>query len=268
MNDIVLASGSDKPHDPRTSSRHCERFVGVITVPATSLLPDADPEGTLAFLRSPGLYPDAPKVVVKETHTSWVFVTDEYAYKLKKAIRLDDLDLATSELRRRGCEEEVRLNRRLAPDVYLGSRRFRGHRPVRCLDGKGRAIDWVVRMRRLPAERMLDALIEERRARGEEGNIRVVARYLARFFAAARPEAVSPRNYCTRLERGMREDVRALLAPRYGLSRERLERSRGRSFNCLIATATLRAAGVQAASSKDTAIFVRSTFACGPGRDH
>ena len=199
--------------------------MGVITVPATSLPPDADPEGTRAFLRSPGLYPDAPKVVVvKETHMSWVFVTDEYAYKLKKAIRFDDLDLATSVLRRRGCEEEVRLNRRLAPGVYLGvSAITRTPAGTLALDGKGRSIDWVVRMRRLPPERMLDALIEERRARGEEGNIRVVARYLARFFAAARPEAVSPRNYCTRLERGVREDVRALLAPRYGLSRARLE---------------------------------------------
>ena len=209
-----------------TSSTHCERFVGVITRLATSLPPDAASEGTLAFLRSPASYPDAPRVVVvKETHMSWVFLSDEYAYKLKKPIRFDGLDLGTPGLRHHGCDEEVRLNRRLAPDVYLGvSAITLTQTGELALDGKGQPIDWVVRMRRLPAERMLDALIEGRRARDEERDIRAVARYLACFFAAARPEAMSPSDYCARLERGVREDLGALSAARYGLSRERLEK--------------------------------------------
>jgi aminoglycoside phosphotransferase family enzyme len=70
----------------------------------------------------------------------------------------------------------------------------------------------------------LDSLIVARRARDEEADIRIVARYLARFFAAARPEAMSPGNYCARLAHGVHEDVDALSAPRYGLSRERLGR--------------------------------------------
>ena len=197
-----------------------------ITQPATSLPPDRDAPDTLAFLRSPASYPDAPGVVVvKETHMSWVFLTDAYAYKLKKAIRFDDLDLSTSELRRHGCQEEVRLNRRLAPDVYHGvSAITLTPNGALALDGTGRPIDWVVRMRRLPAERMLDALILGRRVRAAERDILVVARYLARFFAAARREVMSPCDYRARLERGVREDVDALSAPRYGLSRERLGR--------------------------------------------
>jgi aminoglycoside phosphotransferase family enzyme len=156
---------------------------------------------------------------------SWVFLTDEYAYKLKKAIRFDDLDFATPELRRHSCEDEVRLNRRLAPDVYLGvSAITLTPSGALALDGTGRAIDWLVRMRRLPDERMLDALIVGRRAREEEGNIRVVARHLARFFAALRPAAMSPGNYCARLAHGVHKDVDALSAPRYGLSCERLGR--------------------------------------------
>jgi aminoglycoside phosphotransferase family enzyme len=79
-------------------------------------------------------------------------------------------------------------------------------------------------MRRLPAERMLDALMVGRRAAGEERDIRAVARYLARFFAAAHPEAMLAGRYRARLERGVHEDVEALSAPRYGLSRERLRR--------------------------------------------
>jgi aminoglycoside phosphotransferase family enzyme len=186
---------------------------------------EGDCEATVAFLRSPGSYPDTPgKVVVNETHMSWVFLTDEYAYKLKKPIRFDELDLRTSAQRRGSCEEEVRLNRRLAPDIYLGvSAITRSPGGVLALDGEGQPIDWVVRMRRLPAERMLDALIAGRRARDEERGIRIVARYLGRFFASAHAEAISAQDYRARLERGVCEDLDALSAPRYGLSRDRLQ---------------------------------------------
>jgi aminoglycoside phosphotransferase family enzyme len=70
---------------------------------------------------------------------------------------------------------------------------------------------------------MLDVLITGRRAAPEEREIRRVARYLAGFFATARPDPISPHEYRARLEQGVRDDLRALSAARYGLSRDRLE---------------------------------------------
>src|SRR6516162_8156564 len=75
----------------------------------------------VAFLGLPQNYADRPTRVEKiETHFSWVFLADRYVYKLKKPLRGDGFDLSTAESRRRNAETEVRLNRRLAPDVYLG----------------------------------------------------------------------------------------------------------------------------------------------------
>ncbi|HKZ32309.1 MAG TPA: hypothetical protein VJ648_08125, partial [Vicinamibacteria bacterium] len=79
-------------------------------------------EAKVAFLRRPEAYAEKPRSVeVVETHMSWVFLTERHAYKLKKPVRYDSLDFSTPELRRRDCEAEVRLNRRLTRDVYLGT---------------------------------------------------------------------------------------------------------------------------------------------------
>jgi aminoglycoside phosphotransferase family enzyme len=73
------------------------------------------------WLSRPEAYPEHPASVRRvETHISCVFLTERFAYKLKKPVRFDFLDFSTVELRRRACEEEIRLNRRLAPEVYLG----------------------------------------------------------------------------------------------------------------------------------------------------
>ena len=65
------------------------------------------------FLNQPAAYTERPKRVEQiETHISWVFLTDRFAYKLKKPVRYDFLDFRTAEQRRAACEEEVRLNRR------------------------------------------------------------------------------------------------------------------------------------------------------------
>jgi aminoglycoside phosphotransferase family enzyme len=180
---------------------------------------------TVAFLRRPSSYPDAPNAVVAiETHMSWVFLADDFAYKLKKPIRYDSLDLSEPDLRRRNCQQEVLLNRRLAPDVYLGVSAITcAPGGTLAFDGQGEQIDWVIRMRRLPADRMLDAIITSGRATGEERDIRTVAVYLARFLSAARPVPMSGSDYRARLEQGVREDAQALSAPRYRLSRGRLE---------------------------------------------
>jgi hypothetical protein len=84
-------------------------------------LPRVGLEQKIAFLRWPASYPEAPPAVEAiETHMSWAFLTRERVYKLKKPVRYDYLDFSTVKLRRRNCRREVRLNRRLAPGVYLG----------------------------------------------------------------------------------------------------------------------------------------------------
>jgi hypothetical protein len=65
-------------------------------------------------------YPESPAVAVHETHGSWVFVAGERAYKVKKPVTLGFLDYSTLERRRAACHEEVHVNRRLAPGIYLG----------------------------------------------------------------------------------------------------------------------------------------------------
>jgi len=186
---------------------------------------DADSRAIVALLRHPGTYPDAPQsVTVVETHMSWVFLTDRYAYKLNKPIRYEQCDFSTPNMRRSSCEEEVRLNRRLAADVYLGvSAITRETDGSLALDGPGYPVDWVVHMRRLSASNMLDSLIVTRRALHEEAGIRGAARHIAEFFRTASPEPISGPAYRRILEVGTRDDSQALLSPRYGLPHGRIE---------------------------------------------
>lgn len=171
----------------------------------------------LAFLRRPASYPGEPRgVQVVETHMSWVFLTDRDAYKLKKAVRYDCIDFSTPELRRHDCEEELRLNRRLAPEVYLRvvPLTFDAGGNL-ALDGVGEPVDWLVHMRRLPADRMLDQLI--RRGAVEEADVRPAAERLARFYAGAAPSELTAGAYRERLAAGVREDLHELSRPEFGL---------------------------------------------------
>ena len=133
------------------------------------------------FLASPLAYVERPtQVETIETHYSWVFLTDRYVYKLKKPLRGTGFDFSTIEARRRNAETEVRLNRRLAPDVYLGVvpliLKAGGNLSI---GGKGAITDWLVEMVRLPAERMLDRCL----ARGDwhYAHIHVLAARLGHF---------------------------------------------------------------------------------------
>lgn len=145
---------------------------------------------------------------------AWVFLTDCRAYKLKKPVRTDYLDFSTAEARRKDSEREVRLNRRLAADVYHGVAPLSvDRRGDLNLTGDGEPIDWLTEMRRLPEDRMLDALI----ARGavDEDLIRPAALKLARFYRDATPVEIEPRDYRSRLDEDLRDCRRALLDPRY-----------------------------------------------------
>ena len=99
-----------------------------------------------------------------QTHISAVFLAGDEVYKLKKPVHFSFLDYSTRDLRRHYCEEEVRLNHRLAPTVYLGvvpvlqtADGYRVREAVNMHDAT--IVDYLVRMRRLPPDRTLDALI-------------------------------------------------------------------------------------------------------------
>jgi aminoglycoside phosphotransferase family enzyme len=159
---------------------------------------DVDIARKVGFLASPRAYAEQPtRVETVETHFSWVFLTDRHVYKLKKPPRSDGVDLTTVEARRRNAEAEVRLNRRLAADVYLGvvPLTLAGGRAL-TIGGKGVTADWLVKMVRLPAERMLDRRLA--RSDWHYADIHALAGFLAKFFAMARPVPIQPMAYFDR----------------------------------------------------------------------
>jgi uncharacterized protein len=96
----------------------------------------------------------APRLI--ETHISWVILAGDYAYKIKKPLNLGFLDFSTLERRRHFCDEELRLNRRLAPDIYLARVAITGSPQSPFIGGAGPAIEWAVQMRAFPADATLD----------------------------------------------------------------------------------------------------------------
>ncbi len=160
------------------------------------------------FFTNPRSYPHpVGRILRQETHVSHVFLAGDYAYKLKKSVRFPFLDASTLAARKRFCRLELSLNRRLAPQVYLGmvpvvatairAKRDtgRGGRPVvalphgLALGGAGKAVEWVVQMRRLPEARMLDRLVASRTVSRRE--IEAIADRLVAFFRrAARGRAI------------------------------------------------------------------------------
>ncbi|MCU0840903.1 MAG: AAA family ATPase [Thiobacillaceae bacterium] len=91
-----------------------------------------------------------------ETHISWVLVIATHAYKIKKPLDLGFLDFSTAERRRFCCAEEIRLNRRLAPHIYLDVVAVTGPEDSPSIGGEGPLLDWAVRMRAFPADATLD----------------------------------------------------------------------------------------------------------------
>ena len=174
-------------------------------------------EDKVAFLRQPQAYPDeAPEIIAVQTHMSWVFLAGQIACKLKKPVRYNSLDFRSRESRHHSCEEEVRLNRRLAPEVYLGTVPLTEEADgILALDGIGEPVDWLVKMRRLPEGRMLDRAIRGGTVKTRE--LRIVAGLLAKFFANAVPVAMPPPEYRRRLANAVTGYRRTLADPSWGL---------------------------------------------------
>ena len=171
----------------------------------------------VSFLSRRASYPEpTARIEAIETHMSWVFLTDRHAYKLKKPVRHAFLDFSTLDARRRNCEAELRLNRRLAPDVYLELVPLTAEPSGKiALAGAGPPVEWLVKMNRLPRERMLDAAI----ARGDvrDSEIAAVADLLAGFYRGLPAIVIAPAEYRDRLVRDIEACRTELRAPAHGL---------------------------------------------------
>lgn len=131
-------------------------------------------------LHAPGCY-DHPIESVRliETHISWVLLTGEFAYKIKKPLDLGFLDFSSLDKRLHACREEARLNRRLAPDIYIGVVPITGTSKVPRMNGSGDAFEYAVKMRQFPADATLDQLDAEGGLTVQ--HIESIAATLARF---------------------------------------------------------------------------------------
>ena len=151
---------------------------------ATPLDTSALPAIVQAMMR-PAFYPEPPeKVELIQTHISFVFIAGAFVYKLKKPVRFSFLDCTNLEQRRHFCAEEIRLNRRLAPEVYLGMypiiRAGSDYVLGAQSQGHAQAVDYVLKMRRLPNECMLDRKL----AHGEvdRATFRALASVIVNFY--------------------------------------------------------------------------------------
>ncbi len=172
----------------------------------------------VAFLRRPESYPaPASPVQALETHMSWLFLTGEHAYKLKKPFRRVPVDYSTPAARRRSCVRELRLNQRLAPEIYLSIEPLTIDADgAMALNGPGRRIDWLLRMRRLPA-----ALSLEQRLRAnsvDSADAQRIVTMLGPLFAAEPHSRWSCAAYRRRLLSAINAAASELARPELGLS--------------------------------------------------
>lgn len=165
-------------------------------------------------------------VEVIQTHMSWVFLTGARVYKLKKPIASRFLDFSTVERRRAHCETEVRLNRRLAGDVYIGVVALTRERDGSlALDGRGEPVDWLVVMKQLPVARMLDVAMADGTV--GDGDIHRVGDLLCAFYRRSASEPMTVEHYLARFRAAIDEVAATLCAPHYGLQPGPVRRLRG-----------------------------------------
>jgi len=139
-------------------------------------------------LLDPKAYPDKPqRVDLVQTQMSFVFLTDDYVYKVKKPVNLGYLDYTTLDKRQFYCQQEVELNRRLCPDVYLGVVPITQDKDSIFIERQGEVIEYAVKMRRLPQEAMIDVLLANNQVSPEI--VSDIAQKLVQFHQKAETNA-------------------------------------------------------------------------------
>jgi aminoglycoside phosphotransferase family enzyme len=184
-----------------------------------------DIETKLKFLQTPEAYVEfGQPLECIETHMSWVFLAGEQVFKLKKPVRFPFLDFTTLKSREFYCREEVRLNARLAPGVYLGLIALQWRDGLFTLvpearlqpsAAAGETVDWLVWMRRLPSDQMLDHLIAAERVAPRD--IDALIDVLSAFFRTAPAVDVSPNDYLARFQIEQASTREVLLRPQFQL---------------------------------------------------
>jgi len=115
---------------------------------------------TVGALLKSQAYPHKPqKIELVQTQMSFIFLTGEYVYKIKKPVNLGYLDYTTLEKRHFFCHQELELNRRLCPDAYLAVVPIEEEKGELRIEGRGKAIEYAVKMKQLPHDRMMDVLL-------------------------------------------------------------------------------------------------------------
>src|SRR3972149_10094796 len=135
-------------------------------------------------LLEPRAYPEPPqKVELAQTQISYIFFVGDFVYKIKKPVDMGFLDYTTLEKRRYYCEREVELNRRLCAEAYLGVEPVTIKKGRYVIGGKGAPVEYAVKMRRLPQDRMMDALLAKNKVTPEM--VGGVAKTIADFHERA-----------------------------------------------------------------------------------
>lgn len=169
-------------------------------------------------LSKPDAYPTRPALVeTKETHMSRVFLAGAFAYKLAKPSGREVR--RTVDRRRRDCQREVELNRRLATNVYYGAVPLtKDASGALHLDSDGEPVDWLVKMRRLCDSLMLGWQIEHKCLM--DADLRRAVAVICRFYQQSRPFDISGEQYCDRLSADLVHSRQQLTRPKYRQSEE------------------------------------------------
>lgn len=175
----------------------------------------------LAFLSDAASYPGHPsRVERRETHFAWVFLAGDRAYKMKKPSHLRGADWRSAEARELACREELRLNRRLSAPTYLGVEPLVETASGLKIGGAGRAVDWLLVMRRLDERRMLDARLAAGTLR--PGDLDAVLAFLVDFYKSREPLPFAADAYLRRVGARLEEALGALQRTELGLPAERI----------------------------------------------
>jgi aminoglycoside phosphotransferase family enzyme len=142
-----------------------------------------DQKQVVEALMKPEAYDEEPgRIELVQTHISFVFLTSNFAYKVKKAVDLGFLDFTTLEKRRFFCEKELELNRRLCGDMYLEVVPINRSNAIK-IKGEGETVEYAVKMKRMPQEKMMSKLLEKNKV--DNKLIGRIAKIIAEFHSKA-----------------------------------------------------------------------------------